>query len=77
MTINWTSGNIPKIRLSWQANSKVRLAVSYQRLWRIAWNFAKLLRTELIKDLRPWQFLTMKAAENLCIVYLPPEKHIS
>ena len=24
-----------------------------------------------------WQFLTMKAAETLCIVCLPPEKHIS
>ena len=30
-----------------------------------------------IKDVRGWQFLTMKAAEILCIVCLPPEKHIS
>ena len=27
-----------------------------------------------LKDVREWQFLTMKAAETLCIVYLPPEK---
>ena len=31
---------------------------------------------ELFKDVRGWQFLTMKAAETLCIVCLPPEKHI-
>ena len=30
-----------------------------------------------IKDVRGWQFLTMKAAETLCIVFLSPEKHIS
>ena len=30
-----------------------------------------------IKDVRGWQFSTMKAAETLCIVYLPPEEHIS
>ena len=30
-----------------------------------------------LKDVRGWQFLTMKAAETLCIVCLPPEKHIS
>ena len=30
-----------------------------------------------IKDVRGWQFLTMKAAETLCTVCLPPEKHIS
>ena len=30
-----------------------------------------------IKDVRGWQFLTMKAAESLCIVCLPLEKHIS
>ena len=30
-----------------------------------------------VKDVRGWQFLTMKAAETLCIVCLPPEKHIS
>ena len=29
------------------------------------------------KDVRGWQVLTMKAAETLCIVCLPPEKHIS
>ena len=28
-----------------------------------------------INDARGWQFLTMKAAETLCIVCLPPEKH--
>ena len=33
--------------------------------------------TEVIKDVREWQFLTMKAAETLCIVCLPPEEHIS
>ena len=31
----------------------------------------------VFKDVRGWQFLTMKAAETLCIVCLPPEKHIS
>ena len=31
----------------------------------------------IIKDVRGWQFLTMKAAETLCIVCLPPEEHIS
>ena len=30
----------------------------------------------VFKDVRGWQFLTMKAAETLCIVYLPPEEHI-
>ena len=30
-----------------------------------------------VKDFRGWQFLTMKAAEILCIVCLPPEEHIS
>ena len=30
-----------------------------------------------IKDFWGWQFLTMKAAETLCIVCLPPEEHIS
>ena len=30
-----------------------------------------------LKDVRGWQFLTMKAAEILGIVCLPPEKHIS
>ena len=31
------------------------------------------------KDVRGWQFLTMKAAETLCITFfcLPPGKHIS
>ena len=28
-----------------------------------------------IKGVRGWQFLTTKAAETLCIVCLPPEKH--
>ena len=32
---------------------------------------------ESFKGLREWQFLTMKAAETLCIVCLPPEKHTS
>ena len=30
-----------------------------------------------IKDVRGWQFFTMKAAETLCIVWLPQEEHIS
>ena len=30
-----------------------------------------------VKDVRGWQFLTMKAAETLCIVCLPPEERIS
>ena len=39
---------------------------------------ALLLLSHLtFKDVRGWQFLTMKAAETLCIVCLPPEKHIS
>ena len=29
------------------------------------------------KDVRGWQFLTMKVAETLCIVCLPPEENIS
>ena len=29
------------------------------------------------KDVRGWQFLTMKAAETLWIVCLPPEEHFS
>ena len=33
--------------------------------------------SSLFKDVRGWQFLTMKAAETLCIVCLPPEKYIS
>ena len=32
--------------------------------------------TLVLKDVRGWQFLRMKAAETLCIVYLPPEEHI-
>ena len=32
---------------------------------------------EGFKDVLGWQFLTMKAAETLCIVCLPLEKHIS
>ena len=34
-------------------------------------------RACLLKDVRGWQFLTMKAAETLYIVCLPLEKHIS
>ena len=34
-------------------------------------------QSKSIKDVRGWQFLTMKAAETLCIVCLPPEEHIS
>ena len=30
-----------------------------------------------VKDVPGWQFLTMKAVETLCIVCLPPDKHIS
>ena len=30
-----------------------------------------------LKDARGWQFLTMKAAETLCIACSPPEEHIS
>ena len=33
--------------------------------------------TQTIKNVWGWQFLTMKAAETLCIVCLPPGKHIS
>ena len=31
----------------------------------------------VFKDVRGWQFLTMKASETLYIVCLPSEKHIS
>ena len=30
-----------------------------------------------IKDVREWQFLTVEAAETLCIVCLPPKERIS
>ena len=30
----------------------------------------------LNKDVRGWQFLTIEAAETLCMVCLPPEEHI-
>ena len=30
-----------------------------------------------VKDFRGWQFLTLDAAETLCMVYLPPEEHFS
>ena len=37
----------------------------------------KTLITHYFKDVQGWQFLTMKAAETLCMVCLPPEAHIS
>ena len=30
-----------------------------------------------LEDVRGWQFLTVEVAETLCMVYLPPEEHIS
>ena len=41
------------------------------------WAMSQKLPTVGFKDVRGWQFLTMKAAETLCIVCLPPEEHIS
>ena len=41
------------------------------------WAMSQKLPTVEFKDVRGWQFLTMKAAETLCIVCLPPEEHIS
>ena len=29
-----------------------------------------------LKDVRGWQFMTIEAAETLCMVCLPPEEHI-
>ena len=29
-----------------------------------------------LKDVRGWQFLTIEAAETLCMVCLPPKEHI-
>ena len=37
----------------------------------------KIVIIQAFKDVRGWQFLTIKAAETLCIVCLPPEEHIS
>ena len=31
---------------------------------------------KFIQDVRGWQFLTIEVAETLCMVFLPPEKHI-
>ena len=36
----------------------------------------KMIRGFLLKDVREWQFLTIEAAETLCMVCLPPEEHI-
>ena len=33
-------------------------------------------KTALFKDVRGWQFLTIEAAETLCMVCVPPEEHI-
>ena len=30
-----------------------------------------------IKDVRGWQFLTIEAAETLCMICLPPEEQFS
>ena len=43
----------------------------------IIYHLVYVLMDLAIKDVRGWQFLTMKAAETLCIVCLPPEEHIS
>ena len=40
-------------------------------------NVGQFRQAFTFKDVQGWQFLTMKAAETLCIVCLPPEKHIS
>ena len=29
-----------------------------------------------LKDVRGWQFLTIEAAQTLCMICLPPEEHI-
>ena len=44
------------------------------------WYERTIMSLQFFKDLRMFvdgSFLTMKAAETLCIVCLPPEKHIS
>ena len=46
---------------------------------RLLSNFLFLARTSIrisLKDVRGWQFLTIEAAETLCMVCLPPEEHI-
>ena len=32
--------------------------------------------SDYLKDVRGWQFLTIEAAEALCMFCLPPEEHI-
>ena len=39
--------------------------------------FFQCFNISLLKDVRGWQLLKMKAAVTLCIVCLPPEEHIS
>ena len=38
--------------------------------------FEKMWEEIGIKDVRGWQFLTIDAAETLCMVCIPSEKHI-
>ena len=40
-------------------------------------SFANAFNLSPVKDVRGWQFLTMKAVKIVCIVCLPPENHIS
>ena len=35
-----------------------------------------VLQKIMFKDVRGWQFLTIEAAETLCMVCVPPEEHI-
>ena len=47
----------------------------YRYIWKLKPGFHKANRE--LKDVQGWQFLTMKAAETLCIARLPPGEHIS
>ena len=40
-------------------------------------NFLSAATSHLLKNVRGWQFLTIEAAETLCMVCLPPEKRTS
>ena len=37
--------------------------------------FLNLVADFDVKDVRGWQFLTIEAAESLCMVFVPSEEH--
>ena len=37
--------------------------------------YSEILVLRLFKDVRGWQFLTVEAAETLCMAYVPLEEH--